>query len=59
MRRAVSVDRSRSLNHKRPRFYTAWVSRVGLTSWPSCLVYPQQRMFPGLVGTLHSRQQQK
>ena len=24
MRRAVSVDRSCSLNHKRPRFYTAW-----------------------------------
>jgi hypothetical protein len=41
MRRAAQANWSRLPNHNPPRFYTAWVSRVGLTSYPSRPLYPR------------------
>ena len=43
MRRAVSVDRSCSLNYKRPRFYIAWVNHAVLRVRRWLPVYPDQQ----------------
>ena len=53
MRRVAQANWSRLPDHKPPRFYTAWVKRVGLVMSAVCPVYPKQQTFPDPVGTSH------
>jgi hypothetical protein len=53
MRRAAQANWSRLPNHNPPRFYTAWVIRVGFVMSVVCPVHPQQQKFSGPVGTSH------
>ena len=53
MRRAAQANWSRLPNHNPPRFYTAWVSRVGLVMSVVCPVYLQHQTFPDQVGSSH------
>jgi hypothetical protein len=53
MRRAAPANWSRLPNRNRPRFYTAWVIRVGFAMSAVCQVYPKQQTFPDPVGTSH------
>jgi hypothetical protein len=50
MRRAAQANWSRLPNHNPPRFYTAWVKRVGFAMSAVCLIYPQHQTFPRLRG---------
>ena len=47
MRRAAQANWSRLPNHNPPRFYTAWVKRVGFLMSPVCPVYPQHQTSSG------------
>jgi len=53
MRRAAQANWSRLPNHNPPRFYTAWVKRVGFVMSAVCPVYPQQQTSPDTLGTSH------
>jgi hypothetical protein len=53
MRRAAQANWSRLPNHNPPRFYTAWVNRVGFVMSAIFPFYPKQQTFPDSVGTSH------
>ena len=48
MRRAAPANWSNLPNRNRPRFYTAWVIRVGFVRSAACLGYSQHQTYPDL-----------